>query len=334
MGLVHDVLEAEGKQAALKADIARKVVEAAADYMADEEAGIGFLYSGWCQAALPHRRLPDETSWEIKTERVALLVEPGKWRNDAGNWVPVGVPFGSRARLIMLYLQSEALRTGSRDVVLGRSLRDWLGRMGISIGGKSLKDVREQADRIARCRFTFQVNAGHRVGLVNQNVVDAAMFVPAEDTGQGSLFVEVARLSEVFFEQLKRHPVPVEEAAIKALSNNSQALDIYAWLAYRLHVLEKSTPVSWQALKPQFGASYGRLDNFRTFFVDNLKLALAVYRQARVDIDERGLVLHPSPAPVAPRVIPSTVLPTVASFRSRSARKRPAADRREESPRS
>ena len=63
MGLVHDVLEAEGKQAALKADIARKVVEAAADYMADEEAGIGFLYSGWCQAALPHRRLPDETSW-------------------------------------------------------------------------------------------------------------------------------------------------------------------------------------------------------------------------------------------------------------------------------
>ena len=50
---------------------------------------------------------------------------------------PIGVPYGSRARLIMLYLQSEALRTSSREVELGRSLRNWLERMGISVGGKS-----------------------------------------------------------------------------------------------------------------------------------------------------------------------------------------------------
>ena len=53
MGTVHDIIEARGKAGALEADIARSVVEAAAAYMADEEAGIGFLYSGWCQAALP-----------------------------------------------------------------------------------------------------------------------------------------------------------------------------------------------------------------------------------------------------------------------------------------
>jgi Plasmid encoded RepA protein len=323
MGQVHDILEAEGKQAALRADIARQVVEAASLYMGDEEGGIGFLYSGWCQAALPHKRLPDDTSWEIKSERIALVVEPGRRRDAVGDFVSVGVPYGSRARLIMLYLQSEALRTGSRDVMLGRSLRDWLVRMGISVGGKSLKDVREQADRIARCRFTFHVNAGNRAGLVNQNVVDTAMFIQGDDAGQGSLFVEVARLSEVFFEQLKKHPVPIEEAAIRALSNNSQALDIYAWLAYRLHVLEKSTPVSWPALKGQFGISYARLDHFRTYFVDNLKLALAVYRKARVDLDfERGLVLHPSPAPVASRIVAGTALPSVDSSARRPSRRR------------
>ncbi|WP_328702782.1 replication protein RepA [Belnapia mucosa] len=301
MGTVHDILEAGGKEAALRADIERAVVEAAALYMADESAGIGFLYSGWCQAALPHRRLPDEDPWQISSGGVALSVEPGRKPSPSGEWGWVGVPYGSRARLIMLYLQSEALRTGSRDVMLGRSLRDWLGRMGISSGGKSQKDVREQAERIARCRFTFHVTTGSRVGLVNQNVMDTAMFVPAEDPAQGSLFVEVARLSEVFFDQLRKHPVPVEEAAVRSISNNSMALDLYAWLAYRLHALEKSTPVSWAALKGQFGAGCSRMNNFKPTFIANLKLALAVYRHAKVEMDDRGLTLHPSRPPVPPR---------------------------------
>ncbi len=58
MGEVHDIIEARGKAAALRSELDREVVEAAARYMADEDPGIGFLYSGWCQAALPHRRLP------------------------------------------------------------------------------------------------------------------------------------------------------------------------------------------------------------------------------------------------------------------------------------
>ena len=95
-----------------------------------------------------------------------MAVEPGLRPDAEGQLVPGGVPYGSRARLIMLYLQSEALRTGSRDVVLGRSMRDWLARMGITIGGKSLKDVREQAERIARCRLTFHIKvAGGKVDL-------------------------------------------------------------------------------------------------------------------------------------------------------------------------
>jgi Plasmid encoded RepA protein len=302
MGAVHDLIESQGKAVALLADFSRPVVEAAAAYLGDEDPGMGFLYSGWCQAALPHRRLPDDTPWQIVSERLTLMVEPGRRLVLGGAATPVGVPYGSRARLIMLYLQSEALRTGSRDVVLGRSLREWLARMGIPQGGKSQKDVREQAERIARCRFTFHLTAGGRVGLVNQNVLDAAMFVPA-GAGEGELFAEVARLSEVFFDQLRRHPVPVEEAAIRAISNNSMALDVYAWLAYRLHALQRPTPVSWPALKGQFGTGVRRMDNFRAGFLDNLRLALAVYRRARVDIEERGLVLHPSRPPVAPRAV-------------------------------
>jgi hypothetical protein len=271
--------------------------------MSDEEAGVGFLYSGWCQAALPHKKLADEAVWKVQTERVTLVVEPGR-RNLLGDDTEfVGVPYGSRARLILLYLQSEALRTKSRDVELGRSLHAWLGRLGIPIGGKSFRDVREQADRLSRCRLTFHVQQGGRAGLINQNIVDAAMFVAGDDGGQDSLFVETARLSETFFQQLQKHPVPLEEPAIKAISNNSQALDVYCWLAYRLHVLPAARTITWPSLYAQFGSSYKKLAHFKMRYVDSLKVAVAVYPGADVDLDERGLIIRPSPPPVGPRLV-------------------------------
>jgi hypothetical protein len=64
----------------------------------------------------------------------------------------VGVPYGSRARLILLYLQTEAVRMNCREVELGRSLHAWLCRLEIPIGGKQMASVRDQAGRISRCR--------------------------------------------------------------------------------------------------------------------------------------------------------------------------------------
>ena len=56
---------------------------------------------------------------------------------------------------ILLFLQSEAIRTNSREIELGRSMRVWLGSMGLSIGGTTYKLVTEQAKRISRCSLTF-----------------------------------------------------------------------------------------------------------------------------------------------------------------------------------
>jgi hypothetical protein len=303
MGTIHKLIEAKGRRAALEIaadERERRAIEAAAAYMGEEQSEIAFLFSGWAHAALPHRRIPDDALWRIETEHVTLLVEPGRRPLPGGENAWVGVPYGSRARLIMLYLQSEALRTDSRDIELGRSLSDWLGRLGIPLGGKSYRDVKEQASRISRCRLSFHIQTGSRTGLINQNILDTAMFL--DDGGdQESFFVETAKLSESFFEQLKKHPAPIEEAAISAINNNSMALDVYCWLAYRLHVLNKPRAVSWQALRIQFSPNVKHLFHFRAHFKDNLALALAVYPAARVEESENGLMLFPSPPPVAPK---------------------------------
>lgn len=307
MGEVHRLLREHGRDAVKAMDVDRSVVEAATAYLSSEEHEIGYLYSGWAQAALPHKRLADDASWHLQTERVALIVQPGlKMKPGDETPVSVGVPYGSRARLIMLYLQTEALRRRCREIELGRSLHDWLRRMQISIGGKSMKDVRDQAERISRCRLTFQISSGSRMGLVNQNIVDHAMFVvneSANPNAQGALFVETAKLSESFFEQLQRHPVPIEETAIQAIANNSMAIDIYIWLAYRLHALGGPTIISWRALHAQFGKGIARVDHFREQFRKTLALACAVYEDADVSEDCRGVTLRPSRPPVAPRQV-------------------------------
>src|SRR5208283_453077 len=144
---------------------------------------------------------------------------------------------------------------------------------------------------------------GDRVGMAAQRIFESAIFLePSEgDIGRGSLFAQTAMLSREFFDTLQRHPVPIEESAVRAISNNSMALDTYAWLAYRLHSLVKPTPVSWRALKQQFGAGFNRLDNFKTSFTTSVRLALAVYPAAKLDESSTGLVMHPSPPPVTPR---------------------------------
>ncbi|MFC3127712.1 replication protein RepA [Pseudoroseomonas globiformis] len=305
MATVHRLIEAFGRQASrdmVEGRRGARIVEAAASWAADEDIGTGYIHSGWCQTALPHRRPDDDSAvWKLETDSLTLLVEPGLRLRPDGSTAHVGVPFGSIARLILIYLQSEALRTGSRDVQLGRSLRDFLGRLGVSVGGKTTRLVREQADRISRCRLSFHFTRNGTSVLVNQNIVDIAMFVDGAEGGdkrQGDLFVETARLSESFFQQLRQHAVPLDEAAIRHIRNSSMALDVYCWLAYRLHALQDSKLISWPALATQFGAGIRLRKHFKAAFTENLQLAQAVYRDAHVELTPEGLMLHPSPPPV------------------------------------
>ena len=85
-----------------------------------------------------------------------------------------------------------------------------------------------------------------------------------------------------------------------SIGTRSLAIDVYIWLAYRLHSLMKPTPISWAAVHAQFGAGFRLIRQIKPTFVEALNLALAVYPEARVDADKQGLVLHPSP-PAVPK---------------------------------
>jgi hypothetical protein len=100
----------------------RLLVDIAAEVMADERQNIGISYTGFCLTSLPHKRLSDDLAWQRYGHRVTLLVEPGRLKTAKGDMKLYGVPYGARARMILLYLQTQAVRTGSSQVALGRSI--------------------------------------------------------------------------------------------------------------------------------------------------------------------------------------------------------------------
>jgi hypothetical protein len=212
--------------------------------------------------------------------------------------------------MILLYLQTQAVRTGSREVELGRSLHDWLNRMGLTWGGETGKALREQAARIAACSLKFFWEGE------DASSWEAGRFVRSglrfhrrtDENRQTELWEDRVVLDESFYEALRRHPVPLREAALRELADRSASLDLYVWLAYRLHNLSGPTPIRWAALRDQFGSSYSEVRFFRRDFPRMLAPAVAAYPGARVELTEEGLVLHPSPPPVATRPVAVSTL--------------------------
>ncbi len=305
MGQIHHLITRIGREQvkALQPDPEQhSLVNVAAAVLEEERQNLGITYSGFALTALPHRRLPDDQPWERRGHKIRLLIEPGRLPVRNGGFKLYGVPYGSRARMILLYLQTRALQTDSREVELGRSMHEWLDRMGLSVGGQTYRDIREQATRIAACNLTFAWEDAHSIGFEKGSIVKGGIHFSANAaSNQGTLWEDKVLLSESFFRELKAHPVPIWEPALRHIQNNSSSIDIYIWLAYRLHSLAAPTTITWAAVFEQFGAGYSRLRDFRKRFIEALHLALTVYPDAAVTIEEQGLILHPSPPPIPER---------------------------------
>jgi hypothetical protein len=298
---VHHLILIHGRERAREMVPAqqRLLVDIAAEVLADESQNIGISYAGFCLTSLPHKRLPSDEAWTKKGHRVTLMVEPGRMISKRKT-ILYGVPYGARARMILLFLQTQAVRTRNREIELGRSMSAWMERMGIAWGGETAKAIREQAARISACSLKFFWEDDAADGWAAGRIVNSGLqFNQTIDGNQGSFWEDRVVLDEAFYKALQEHPVPLQEAAIKELRDRSMSLDIYVWLAWRLHSLSRRTPISWAAIHGQFGSGYAKLFHFKPRFVEALAAALAAYPQAQVEIEERGVVLHPSRPPVS-----------------------------------
>ena len=179
-------------------------------------------------------------------------------------------------------------------------MRAWLGNMGLSIGGTTYRLIGEQAKRVSSCRLTFFTDRTGRELRSHGGFVKSAITMSTALGDQPEqLWQDTVLLDEDFYRALCDHPVPLNERALRAIGPRSMTIDVYVWLAYRLHSLPRETDVGWPALFAQFGAGFQRLRKFREQFTECLELALAAYPDANVSLDEHGITMRPSRPAVA-----------------------------------
>jgi hypothetical protein len=266
---------------------------------------LSFLHSGLCQTCLPHSRpAEDHAVWSRRAGRFSLLIQPGVVDAAAGPRY-VGVPYGPKARLILIHLQTEGLK--SRTVNLGASFSAFMRSLGLAVtGGKrgTIGAVREQSLRIAQCTFTMQWTEGDATGnghtvISNTRIVDQFEFWRSDRKGWN----ETVELSERFHTHLREHAVPLDKRGIAHLSANSLGLDLYALFAYRLPRLDRPVHLRWTMLQQQIGSSERTTNTLAQRVREVMPDVFTAYPHAQVDLTSHGLLLKPSrPAVPSTRV--------------------------------
>jgi hypothetical protein len=324
----REAAQIEGDTPQARRRLARRI-EIAHRVMSEPAAGedLGFVYSGLAQTCLPHSRpATNQTIWRRQSGRFRLIVQPGvidatPISDDARQpsaeeqaRMFVGVPYGTRARLIMIYLQTAGVR--GPEVPLGKNLSAFLRTLGLEVSGGprgTIPAIKEQCLRISRANFVMQYDDATG-GSVHDARIVADMWPGRDDDWSG-----MVRLSAEFHDLLRRHPVPLDMRGVAELSGTCLGLDLFTLFTYRLPKLSKHTHLTWKALLAQCGANQTPKSLARSVR-EVLPDVIAVYPDAKVDVTPHGLTLHPSP-PLVPRTIINglRIAPKKARVESKSA---------------
>jgi replication initiator protein len=287
--------------------VQQRLILSAVEIEADDPDAILFQHTVFCQTGLPYRNPGDAVRiWERMNGHVHLKVLAGDAMHpQKGQLVPLGLPFGPKPRLILTHLNAEALRTGSEEIEIESSLTAFVRRLSLDLHGRNMRTIKDQLSRLSASSVRLGIVRDGRAITVNSQIVTAFDLWFPKDARQRVLWPSTVRLSLDYFESLQRHAVPLDERAIAALSHSAMGLDIYTWLAQRLHRVRPGKPafIPWAALRDQFGWHYRHMRKFKQVFRQTLDMVLSQYRAARLDIDDRGMTLRNSPPPVKGRLV-------------------------------
>jgi hypothetical protein len=291
----------DGKQTAFAlTDQQSKLLEVGNSISGNPPGGddMAFVHAILCQVGLPRSKV---IGYEF------LRQSGGAWVNIQAGLLDEGrgpvqqpVPYGVMPRLALAWLSTYAVRNHVREIPIGESAAAFLRIMGLDNQGARYATLRRQMHALAACRLQI----GFRGRTFNgQPVEQFDAWLAHTDKRQRALWPGVLVLSEGYYQSLKDSAVPLDNRALYALKSSALALDVYTWLAHRLHRIEgKGVTLRWKALREQFAQEYTGMDadkDFKKKFLPALRKVQAVYPKANVKQVTGGLLLLGSPPPVS-----------------------------------
>jgi hypothetical protein len=272
---------------------------------------IGYVARFLSQFGMPHRPVEGNTFKRVNGDATLLIVSNSN----------KGIASGSIPRLVMGWVGTWQVRHPNAEIIeLGKNLSRFLtDDLGLHrTGGPRGYITRVKNETFKLFTSSISITAEQRGGLAFEGSGPLArkmeLWHNPDAPDQDALFDSYIVLNRDFREELIEHPIPIDWRAMPALTPSPLAMDYYFWLAHRLHRIVTPQLVTWAQLHMQFGAQYDWTDKRRRFdfrLESEKQLAnrvLKVYPQARLKMQENGLLLFKSDPPV-PLTTKMTFLP-------------------------
>lgn len=203
--------------------------------------------------------------------------------------IEIGLPYGCAARLILCFIFTEAKRTNSPVISLGKSIREIIKKMGIvpkAGKGRNVYSWTEQLYKLRYAAFSHTIESEVEIDALSHKVVKCSDEASVLALFESSKFWWDASydsgaelvLNKAIFEKIIEHSVPCDLRIMTQLynSNSALAMDLWHWGQYRMNdILKKGgggiTRIPLKKAFAQFSNEM-RLAHFG----DDLKSAIAV----------------------------------------------------------
>ena len=178
------------------------------------------------------------------------------------------LPYGNIPRLLLAWVCTEAVKTQSRELVLGRSLSEFMRDLGMQTSGGSTRGdrtrLRNQMERLFNAHVSLIYEDNHGKATVNSQIADRTeLWWNSKSPDAPTLWDSKVELGEKFFNEIIGHPIPLNMNVLKALKRSSLGLDLYLWLTYRTFSLRHPVQLAWRRLYRQFGVDPAKADDKR-----------------------------------------------------------------------
>src|SRR4051794_22305564 len=145
--------------------IRRRLLAASDAIAGDQPDDPLFLHSCLCQTYLPTKKQPDEVRrWERQQGQAHLRVEAGHaWHPGKGEFIDLPLPYGAKARIILMHLNSEAVRQRSHVIEVETSLTAFATKVqGREATGRDIRAFKDQLSALAAASITMALDRPDR----------------------------------------------------------------------------------------------------------------------------------------------------------------------------
>lgn len=256
-----------------------KLIQGIEEIQGDALGQTAFLARFLVQCTLPHKDPGNVPVWKRSNGGYTLVIQPG-W--DDKKECSMGYPYGILPRLILIWMVTEAKRTGVRRLHLGGRMADFSHELGLdtSKGGKrsDTARVREQFARLIMSNISYRRRSeqvewdgkkllrGESEYVQQQPIVEESQ-IGWWTPGKRALFNSYIDLSPSFFAAIMESAIPFDLRAISTLRKSPLALDLYLFCNYIGANLEQRGKtkhlLTWKMLGQQLGCDYADQDNLK-----------------------------------------------------------------------